>query len=81
MYNKQLMDPKTRDLFEKTAEAISVLKVQHKELIAKAKNGTISTQEKVELNHLIKLYQKLEKLRTMIWDSHSLVKIALKNMK
>lgn len=81
MYNKELMSPKTRDLFDKIVSALKGIRTEHKKLINKARKKTITPEEKKKLTELIKLHNKLEKLQKQIWDSHSLVKLVLKNQK
>ncbi len=78
MYNKQLMNPHTLDIYEKAVEALQAIKKQHKKLIEKAKNKTISNDEKAQLKEIIKVYNKVEKLRKELWDNHSLIKAILK---
>lgn len=81
MYNKQLMNPKTLDLYEKMITALKEIRKEHKRLIEKAKKKTITPDESRRLRELIKAHNKLEKMRKTIWDNHSLVSIVLKNQK
>lgn len=78
MYNKQLMSPKSLEIYEKTIEALKAIRKEHKRLIERAKKKTITEEEKVELRELIKAHNKIEKLRKSIWDNHSLVQLVLK---
>lgn len=81
MYNKQLMNPKTLDIYEKLISALREIRKEHKKLIDKAKKKTITDDEKVKLRELIKAHNKLEKLRKTIWDTHSLVSMVLRSKK
>lgn len=81
MYNKQLMNPKTLDIYEKLTSALREIRKEHKKLIDKAKKKTIADDENKKLRELIKLNNKLEKLRKDIWDAHSLLSIVLSEKK
>lgn len=78
MNNKQLMSPKSLEIYEKAIEALKAIRKEHKRLIERAKKKTITEEEKKELRELIKAHNKIEKLRKSIWDNHSLVQLILK---
>ena len=78
MYNKQLMNPKSLEIYEKAIDVLKAIRKEHKRLIERAKKKTITEDEKIKLRELIKAHNKIEKLRKSIWDSHSLVQLFLK---
>lgn len=81
MYNKQLMNPKTLELYEKIISALREIRKEHRKLIDKAKKKTITSDESKQLRELINVHNHLEKIRQKIWDNHSLLSIIKKNQR
>lgn len=76
---KLLMSPKTLEIYEKSIKAIRAIRAEHKKLIKKAKDKTITPEEVKTLRELIKAHNQIEKLRKSISDNHSIARIAVKN--
>lgn len=81
MFNKELMSPRDLEIYEKAIEALKAIKKEHKRLMGKLKNKTITEDENKQLRELIKAHNKIEKLKQTVWENNSLIKIAMKQEK